>query len=249
MGWPDALIGAAAAVGGGALGAWVSLRQTREALNSDRELQRQKQDADEALSRELRQYQQRRDAYVPMMKYVTWAARVNQVRTEVIDRRVAAVQEVRPANVLDMTAEAGAAMRAAYESNGPTAWEQGMIDAGPTAEDRFAVLGLVNAFASNDVLDGFLSVVDGTERIEKAYVRVEKGIMNYPGPLGSDPSVSEVSEAAKSQIAWSAELFDASMELVDATKKYSAVVVNLRDTARTELDQIRVRAEPALPLS
>jgi len=156
------------------------------------------------------------------------------------------VQEVRPADVRDMTAEAAAAMRAAYDSNGPTPWEQGTIDAGPTPEDRFAVLGLVNAFASHDVLDGFLRVVDGTERIEKAYVRVEKGIMNYRRPLGPDPSASEVTDAAKSQISWSAELFDASLELVDATKQYSAVVTSVRDTARAELDQIRDKAEPSL---
>jgi len=247
MGWPDALIGAAAAVGGGAIGAWVSLRQTRDALTGDRMLQREKQNAEEALSRELRQYEQRREAYIPMMKYVSWAQRVNQVRTEVIDRRMAAVQEARPANVLDMTTEAADAMRAAYENNGPTAWEQGTIDAGPTPEDRFTVLGLANAFASNDVLDGFLRVVDNTECIEKAYVRIEKAALNHPGPLAPDPSIAEVSTAAKLQIAWSAELFAASMELIDATKQYSAAVGSVRDTARLELDQIRAKAEPSHP--
>ena len=72
------------------------------------------------LSREEREHQQCRDAYIPMMEYVAWAKRVNLVRTELAVRRDTAVGEVRPYKIEDMTPEAAAAMRAAFDNNGPT---------------------------------------------------------------------------------------------------------------------------------
>src|SRR5262249_3016426 len=154
--------------------------------------------------REEREHQQRREAYAPMMGYVTWAKRVNEVRTSVVDRRATAGGEVRPTNVTNMTAEAAVAMRAADDNNGPTKWEQETEDGGPTPQDRFRVLGLATAFASEDVLTRFLQLVDGTERIEKAVVSLEKALMDYPGPLGPEPSPHEVNTAALQQIdsAW-----------------------------------------------
>ena len=80
MGWPDTLIAAAAAIGGGVIGAYASLLQMKATLKSDKELQDDQLVADKELSREEREHQQRRDAYVPMMEYVTWAKRVNPVR-------------------------------------------------------------------------------------------------------------------------------------------------------------------------
>lgn len=243
MGWPDTLIGAAAAIVGGGIGAYVSLYQTRQILRSDRKLQGEKLDADKDLSREAREYQQRRDAYVPMMEYISWAMRVNQVRTEVVDRRSNAVQQVRPANIQNMTAAAAVAMRNAYDNNGPTKWEQETIDAGPTPAERFRILGLVTTFASEDVLDRFLRVVDSTERIEKAYGSLEKALMDFPGPLGPNPSPSQVSAAAKQQIESASNTFFAGQELLAATKQYSDVVASVRDTARAELDRIRSEVE------
>jgi hypothetical protein len=144
-----------------------------------------------------------------------------------------------------MTTEAPVAMRAAYDSNGPTAWEQETIGAGPTPEDRFRILGLVTAFASEDVLAKFLHLVDGPERIEKAIVSLEKALMDYPGPLGPEPSLSEASAAARRQIDSAWNTAKASLELLDTTKLYSGVVASVEDTARTELAQIRSEVKPS----
>ena len=245
MGWPDTLIAAAAAIGGGVIGAYASLYQVRVTLKSDKELQDDQLVADKNLSREEREHQQRRDAYVPMMEYVTWAKRVNLVRTEVVDRRTTAVGEVRPANIQEMTAAAAAAMRAAYDNNGPTKWEQQTIDAGPTPKDRFKILGLVTAFASEDVLTKFLQLVDSTERIEKAVVSVEKTLMDYPGPLGPEPSQDEQHAAQTGQINSAWNNAKAVSELLKATKLYSEVVASVEDTARAELARIRSEAKPS----
>jgi hypothetical protein len=239
MGWPDTLIAGAAAIGGGVIGAYASLYQTRVTLRSDKELQNDKLVADKDLSREEREHQQRREAYVPMMEYITWAKRVNEVRTGVVNRRANAVRDVRPDNINDMTPEAAVAMRAAYDNNGPTEWEQQTISAGPTPKDRFKILGVVTVFASENVLNKFLRVVDGTERIEKAVVRLEQALMDYPGPLGPDPSMSEVTAAARQQIDSAWNTAKAGFELLDATKLYSEVVASVEDTARAELALIR----------
>jgi hypothetical protein len=245
MGWPDTLIAAAAAIGGGVIGGYASLYQTRVTLRSDKMLQDDQLVADKNLSREEREHQQRREAYAPMMEYVTWAKRVNEVRTRVVDRRATAVGEVRPANIKDMTAEAAVAMRAAYDNNGPTEWEQETIGAGPTPQDRFRILGLATAFASEDVLTRFLQLVDGTERIEKAVVSLEKALMDYPGPLGPEPSIHEESVAAHRQIDSSWNTFKAGQELLDATKLYSEVVASVEDAVRAELAWIRHKVEPS----
>jgi hypothetical protein len=213
-------------------------------------LQDKKVDADKDLSREAREYQQRRDAYVPMMAYVTWATRVNLVRIEVVNRRRTAVEKFKTANIQDIKAEDVVAMRAAYDNSGPTEWEQRMIDAAPALEDRFRILGSAYAFASKDVLDKFLQVDDSTERIEKAQVKLEKAIMDFPNPLGPEPSLHEVSVAAIRQIESVGEMSDASLELLDATKRYSKVTVSLRDTVRAELDRIRSEVDdPVGPLA
>jgi len=146
-----------------------------------------------------------------------------------------------------MTTEAAAAMRAAYDNNGPTAWEQGAIDAGPTPKDRFKILGLVTAFASEDVLTRFLELVDGTERIEKAVVSLEKALMDYPGPLGSAPSIHEVSVAARRQIDSAWNTAEAGFELIEATRLYSEAVARVEDAARAELARIRSKVEPPQP--
>jgi hypothetical protein len=245
MGWPDTLIAAAAAIGGGVIGAYASLLQMRATLKSDKKLQDDQLVAAMDLSREEREHQQRRDAYVPMMEYVTWAKRVNQVRTEAVNRRAHAVREVRPDNIKDMTAEAAVAMRAAYDKNGPTEWERETIAAGPTPQDRFRILGLVTAFASEDVLTKFLTLVDGTERIEKAIVSLEKALMDYPGPLGSEPSIHETAVAAEWQINSAWNTAKAGFELLDATKLYSGVVASVEDTAREELARIRSEVKPS----
>ena len=247
MGWPDTLIAAAAAIIGGAIGAYASLRQTKAALKNAGELQDKKVIADENLSREEREHQQRRDAYAPMLTYVGWAMRVNLVRTEVAQRRANAVGEVRPADIRDMTAEAAVAILAAYDNNGPTELEQETIGAGPNPEYRFTILGLVTAFASKDVLDGFHQVVDGTEGIEKALFRQEKALRDFPGPLGPEPSISEVADAAKHQINSAWNIAQTGFALLDAAKLYSGAVASVIDTARAELDRIRPEVKPALP--
>jgi hypothetical protein len=247
MGWPDTLIAAAAAIGGAVIGGFASLHATRVTLKSDKKLQDDQLVAGKDLSREEREHQQRREAYAPMMTYVTWAKRVNAVRTEVAERRATAVGEVRPSNINDMTGKAAVAMRAAYDKNGPTEWEQETISAGPTPKDRFTILGLVTAFASEDVLARFLQLVDGTERIEKAVVSLEKALMDYPGPLGPEPSIPEVADAARRQIDSAWNTAKAGFELLDATKLYSQVVASVEDTARAELARIRPEVKPPLP--
>ena len=250
MGWLSALIAAVAAIAGGVVGAFASLRTTRETLKSDIKLQNKKVDADKDLSREAREYQQRRDAYVPMMTYVTWATRVNLVRIDVVNRRRTAVKEFKTANFQDIKAEDIVAMLAAYDNSGPTEWEQRIIDAAPALEDRFGILGSAYAFASKDVLDKFLQVDDSTERIEKAQVKLEKAIMDFPNPLGPEPSLDELHAAALRQIGSVGEMSDASFELLDATKRYTEVTVSLRDTVRAELDRIRSEVDdPVRPVA
>lgn len=245
MGWPDTLITAAAAIGGGAIGAYVSLYVTKVTLKSAKELHDDQLIADKNLSREEQEHQQRREAYAPMMEYVTWAKHVNQVHAEVVNRRADAVKEVRPANIEDVTAETAVAMRAAYDNNGPTEWEQKTIDGGPTLQDRFKILGLASAFASEDVLTKFLQLVDGTERIERAVVSLETALMDYPGPLGPEPSTHEIAVAANRQIdsAWNTAKLG--FELLDAMKLYSGVVGSVEDTIREELALIRSEVEPS----
>ena len=250
MEWLTALIAAVAAIAGGFVGAFASLRSNRETLRSDMMLQNKKVDADKDLAREAREYQQRRDAYDPMMAYVAWAMRVNLVRLEVVNRRRTAVQKFRTANVKDIKAEDVVANRAAYDNSGPTEWEQRMIDAGPTVENRFRILGSAYAFASKDVLDKFLQVDDSTERIEKAQVKMEKAMMEFPDPLGPEPSIHEVSVAAIRQLESVGEMSDASFELLNATERYTEVTASLRDTVRAELDRIRLEVdEPVRPLA
>jgi hypothetical protein len=243
MGWLDALIAALAAIGGGVVGAYASLRQTRETLRSDTALQREKLDADTDLSREAREYQQRRDAYDPMMAYVTWAKRVNLVRIEVVNRRRTAVAKFKTANVKDIKAEDVVALHAAYDNSGPTEWEERMIDAGPALKERFKILGSAYAFASTDVLEKFIQVDDSTERIEKAQVRMEKAIMDFPDPLGPEPSIHEVSVAAIQSLTSVGEMSEASFELLEATNQYTKVTDSLRDTVRAELDRIRSKVD------
>jgi hypothetical protein len=119
IGRPDTLIAGAAAIGGGVIGARAILRQTTATLSSDKQLQAAKLQAEENLSRDARAHEQRRDAYVPMVTYVTWAMRVNQIRTNVNDRGASAAVELRPSNIQDMTAEVVAAMRVAFDNNRP----------------------------------------------------------------------------------------------------------------------------------
>jgi hypothetical protein len=250
MEWLTALIAAVAAIAGGFVGAFASLRSNRETLRSDMMLQNKKVDADKDLAREAREYQQRRDAYDPMMAYVTWATRVNAVRIEVVNRRRTAVEKFKTANIQNIKAEDVVAHRAAYDNSGPTEWEQRMIDAGPTVEDRFRILGSAYAFASKEVLEKFLQVDESTERIEKAQVRLEKAMMDFPDPLGPEPSIHEVSVAAIRQIESAGEMIGPTRELVDATIRYTNVTESLRDTVRAELDRIRLEVdEPVRPLA
>ena len=245
MAWADTLIAAAAAFGSGTVGVYVSLRQTRETLTSNSTLQTKKLEADANVLREEREHQQRRDAYVPMMAYVEWSKRVNVVRADVADRRQAAMRDVMTGNVMNLTTEDALAMRAAYDNSGPTALEKKTIEAGPAEEDLFHTLGLVNAFASKDVLDKFLVIVDSTTRIEKVEVSLERAIRLFPNPLGPKPSISEVSAASRQQIESVKSQFDASLELLDATRRYAEVAAELRDRARAELDRIRPEVEPS----
>jgi hypothetical protein len=166
------------------------------------------------------------------------------VRTELAVRRDTAVGEVRPYKIEDMTPEAAAAMRAAFDNNGPTEWEQRTIGAGPAPQDMFKILGSVTAFASEDVLTKFLQLVDGTERMEKAIVSLEKALMDYPGPLGPEPSIHERNVVLERQINSAWNTAKAGSELLDATKLYSGVVASVEDTARAELARIRSEVKP-----
>lgn len=244
MGWPDTLIAAAAGVGGGLIGAYASLRATRQTLRSDTELKEKELAAAKDLSREEQEYQQRRDAYVEVKAYVAWAKHVNEVRTAVVDRRYRAVVEVGVENIQNLTAEAAAAMLAAYDDNGPTKWEQETIDGGPTPQERFRTFGLVDAFASEDVRDKFLQVVDNTEKIEKAQVSLEKALMDFQGSVGSEPA-SSTAAATTQQIESANNASLATKELLAATKQYHDAVASVDKMVRAELNRIRFNVEPS----
>jgi hypothetical protein len=180
-----------------------------------------------------------------MMGYIVWAKHVNLVHAEVVNRRSNAVGEVRPVSIDDMTAETAVAMRAAYDNSGPTEWEQRTIDGGPTPQDRFKILGLATVFASEDVLAGFLQLVDGTERIEKAFVSMEKALTDYPGPLGREPSIHERAVLSEQVINSAWNTARVGLELLDAMKLYSGVVASVEDAIRQELTPIRSEVEPS----
>jgi hypothetical protein len=75
------------------------------------------------------------------MTYVEWCLRVNIVRMNVAERRADALQELMPTNVMSTTDTDVTAMRAAFDNSGPTEWEQGLIDAGPSRKKCSESLG------------------------------------------------------------------------------------------------------------
>ncbi len=187
----------------------------------------------------------RRDAYGDMMTYINWAVRVNAVRATVVDRRRVAVEKVKATNIQNITSKGVIAAQAAFDKSGPTKWEQGVIDGGPTVKERFRILGLVDTFASSDVMDKFHQAGNATDDIEDASVRFEKALMDFPDPLGSNASVSEISAAAIRQINSAGDSFFAAQDLLRATEQFDEVVKSVRDTARAELAQIKSEVEPS----
>ena len=171
MAWGDTLVGAAAALVGGGIGAWASLKTTQKSLDSENDLQKVKMAEDKDLAREEREYGQRREAYAPMMKYLSWAIYVNRARTTVAQRRFDAVNAVQLMNVQDVTEEAVAKMQKAYDDSGPTPIEEEVLNAAPPADERFTTLGLVTAFGSEDVVSGFWRVISSTESVDEARIR------------------------------------------------------------------------------
>jgi hypothetical protein len=254
MGWSDAIVGGAAALVGAGIGAYASYRATKATLNSDEVLQRNQLVADNLLSREEREHEQRRQAYAPMMAYLLWSLKVNQARAEVAKRRSDAVGKARGTNqdggvTSAAAAVAATAMRDAYKDAGPTRWEQETIDSGPTAQDRFKTEGLAHAFASKDVLQGFVKVVDSTKTIDMATVRLDEILRDFPSPLVTQYSdedfdagkvdIGDGADAAKRLINASADMFKASMELLRAMTEYSGLVEHVYETMQSELDQYR----------
>lgn len=63
----------------------------------------------------------------------------------------------------------------------------------------------------------------------------EEVLLDFPGPLGLDPELHEVSVAAKQQIAWAGNLFKAAQERLRAVRQYSEVASSVRATIRAEL--------------
>jgi hypothetical protein len=235
MAWLDTLIGAGLALVSGGAGAGVSWVQTTRNRKSNEDLQSAMLRAKEKESLDLRQYQQRREAYPQIMTYVEWCLRVNLARMNVAERRKDALQKVTPTNVMSNTDEDVKAMRAAFDNSGPTEWEQRMIDARPQSEEMFRILGLADAFASTDVLDGFLHIVDSTETLEKVDMQYEKVLMDFPGPLGLEPEAHKVSDAAKQQIEWAVNLLEAAQRRLRAVRQYSEVASSVLATIRAEL--------------
>lgn len=247
MAWPEALISAAAVVVGVGVGALTSRNQTGKTLEGAKGLQSEKLGHETDLAREEREYKKLSEAYIPMLTYIAWVERVNLARADVVNRRRDALQPVLTETVLETSAESVVARQAAYDSSGPTVWEQRTIDASPTPGDTFRVLGLVDAFASEGVRDGFRRIVHSTEAIEKAQADYEAALMNFPGPLGTTPSIHEVAVAAKQQLKSSGKMVDASFGLLRAMDSYSTIVKDVVKTARAELEQIKPKADPSPP--
>lgn len=69
--------------------------------------------------------------------------------------------------------------------------------------------------------------------------------MDYPGPLGPDPSIHERAVVGKQQIDSAWNTAKAGFELLDAMKLYTGAVASVEDTIRQELAPIRSEVEPS----
>ncbi|KFF58317.1 hypothetical protein JF66_19440 [Cryobacterium sp. MLB-32] len=233
-----ALIGAAVAflsvvvAAASLLIAWFSsLSETRSARKNHEESVA----AQANLSREEREYEQLRAAYAPMLAYVAWAERAVMVLIIVTIRKYNAVAKVRQVSMLKVTEQDELAIRTAILTAGPLKWEQEIIDAGPTAKERFSIYGLTSAFASVDVRAKFDHLSALTDSIEAASAVIETNLEHTSRALGEDPHLQVVAERARDIIAREASMADASRVLHDATRAYRDAAEVLKNAARAEL--------------
>jgi hypothetical protein len=276
MAWADAAIAAGAAVAASALTGVFTTWGTRRTLdrgsvNLVEQLKSQTANLmtqlghERTAAREDRDQERRKDAYVPLLKYVYWLQSVSLANWTVINRAIDSVLALRresydatsvlPPRTTEWAAAENAAFEAAAEANPE---EQEEVGAGPTREEGAALRALVEAVATDAVRDAFHRVNRTSRDWDFSRYRVKGALLPEPKSSPKDShavpaanaaneTITDADEAAAKEmrdahdtaIGWLDEAVDfasATAELRTAYFKFADAVTNIEELVRTELN-------------
>ena len=257
MSWVDTLIagvtGGAAAVLGAVFGARAAIVQNRETLKSSGTQLTNQLQGELDRSRDERAEQRFREAYKPLLSYLHWSQHMNILRRRILERQRDAVDKCRREHPLANKDEQSDLQWREFWDAGDTENEREEIDAGPTSRESADLLGLVDAFAGDQVRDAFLKVLKCQTELRTVQDQVRREVLrrglieDYPlaaALINRDPIlIGSPEQEAKNQKAaaevakslHNSDVHVALRMLTDKGVEYDGFVNNVIDDVRKDI--------------